>query len=145
MRYLIADIEENGIDTEIYRDPEPAVGSVEDALNNLLISELDPAPLAQDDIEKLDAQEANCTFRRTASEEPILVSTEDGSKGAMKLNGVLIELEGEGQTSTGTLAFSTPGVSMRVNRLADGFRDNAELIFALDQGLTVGYRGFYDC
>ena len=26
-----------------------------------------------------------------------------------------------------------------------GWRQNAELVFALDQGLQVGYRGFYDC
>lgn len=145
MRYLIADIANSGAQRNAYQDPEPAVGSVQEALDNLLISELDPAPLGQRDIEKLDAQGANCAFRRTASEDPILVSAEDGSRGAMKLNGVLIALEGKGQSSESVLELSASGVTMRVNRLADGFRDNAELIFSLDMGLTVGYRGFYDC
>ncbi|GGL67368.1 hypothetical protein [Wenxinia marina] len=60
----------------------------------------------------------------------------------MLLNGVLVPLEGQGD-----LAFAADGVSMTVTPLgADAdWRSDAELVFALQDVPTVGYRGFWSC
>jgi hypothetical protein len=65
----------------------------------------------------------------------------------MKLNGVLVALKGAGDADAGGVEFSTPGTAITVRPLGDeaDWRSDAELVFELDQGLTVGYRGFYKC
>ncbi|WP_244649377.1 hypothetical protein [Neoaquamicrobium sediminum] len=65
----------------------------------------------------------------------------------MKLNGVLITLDTAGDPQSGIAEFSAPGTTIAVRMLGDeaDWRQNAELVFELDQGLTVGYRGFYAC
>ncbi|GGL86071.1 hypothetical protein GCM10011534_04980 [Pseudooceanicola nanhaiensis] len=138
MRYLIADIDENGPASEIYEDPAARPGTVEDALNTTLLGELDPAPLTRDEAGRIITPE--CGFARTAAADPILWIAEGGAA-AMKLNGVLIALEAQEDGQ-----FSAPGVSLRLRDLPDpDWRSNAELVFALENGPTVGYRGFDRC
>jgi hypothetical protein len=45
------------------------------------------------------------------------------------------------------LGHRVPGTTITVRPLGDeaDWRSDAELVFELDQGLTVGYRGFYGC
>lgn len=65
----------------------------------------------------------------------------------MKLNGVLLSLDGA-QADPGVLTYAAPGTTVTVLTLGNeaGWRAaDAELIFELDQGLRVAYRGFYDC
>jgi hypothetical protein len=45
MRYLIDEVAEGRLVKRIYRDPPAAAGTVEDALDNTLISTLDPSPI----------------------------------------------------------------------------------------------------
>jgi hypothetical protein len=77
----------------------------------------------------------------------ILWSSKDGGAGAMKLNGVVLPLEAAGKGEPTVKQFATPGLTMTVRPLGDeaGWRANAELLFALEQGLSVGYRGFWAC
>jgi len=66
----------------------------------------------------------------------------------MKLNGVIVPLEGPAAVkSSHGGKWSAEGVSMTVRPLGEdaGWRSNAELVFVLDKGLTVGYRGFWSC
>jgi hypothetical protein len=65
----------------------------------------------------------------------------------VKLNGVLISLEAEGGSQEGATTYSAPGTTITVQPLGDeaDWRQNAELVFELDEGLSVGYRGFYGC
>ena len=138
MRYLIADIEENGPASAVYEDPAARPGTVEDALNTTLLAELDPAPLTRDEAAQIIAPE--CGFARTAEADPILWLAEGGAA-AMKLNGVLITLEAQEDGR-----FAAPGVRLRLRELPDpGWRSDAELVFALENGPTVGYRGFDRC
>ena len=64
---------------------------------------------------------------------------------AVKLNGVLVDLElvdgAEGAR------FEAPGLTVSVERLEEDadWRQGASLVFELEQGLSVGYRGFYEC
>jgi hypothetical protein len=138
MRYLIAALAETGEAAEIYHDPPARVGSVEEALSNLLIASLDPAPLTRDELPDEAAAELACGFRRVEGEDPILWTAEGG--GVTKLNGIIIPLQAAGY---GT--YVADGISMEVREVDGGFRSGAELIFTLEQGLEIGYRGFYDC
>ncbi len=138
MRYLIADIGTTGELDEIYRDPPPQVGTLEQALNNTLIATLDASPVALDALPE-EAEMMACGFRRVKTEDPIFLAGDGGA--LMQLNGILLELEDRGDG-----VFGAPGVTMSLQDVSEGgWRGSAELIFALDEGLTVGYRGFYDC
>lgn len=139
MRYLIEDIDRNGPQSEIYRDPEPQPGTVQDALNTTLRAELDPAPMTRDEAGQLIAPV--CGFSRTREADPVLWIAGDGAAAAMKLNGVLIPLEVQDDG-----AYAAPGVTMALTPLPEaGWRSNAQLVFALEDGPTVGYRGFSTC
>ena len=65
----------------------------------------------------------------------------------MKLNGVLVPLEAAGETQAGGAVFAAPGTTVTVRPLGEkaDWRSDAELVFELDRGLTVGYRGFWGC
>lgn len=139
MRYLIADIDARGEAASIYEDPPPSVGTLDDALSSTLISTLDPSPVALDALpEGTDTSALTCGFRRVEDDDPILLANGDGA--LIQLNGVILTLD-----ATGDGTFAAPGITMSVREIPeDVCRGGAELIFALDQGLTVGYRGFYD-
>lgn len=140
MRYLIADIDANGEVRSIYEDPPPSVGSLEEALSNTLIATLDPSPVTLDALpDGTDTSALTCGFRRVEGEDPILLTNDEGA--LTQLNGVILTLDAEGSDT-----FAAPGITMTVRDVPEAdWRGGAELIFALDEGLTVGYRGFYDC
>lgn len=146
MRYLIGEVSEGRIVDSIYEDPLPEEGTVEEALANTLISELDPAPMPEAEADALLGRGSRCAFFRTAESEPVLWVGRSSGTGAMKLNGVLIELAGGGDMDE-AVRLAAPGVTMTVRPLGDEatWRSDAELVFALEQGLTVGYRGFWSC
>jgi hypothetical protein len=143
MRYLVADIDASGETDEIYEDPPAEVGTLEEALNSTLIATLDPSPLALSDLpERAETGALDCGFRRVEGEDPVLWTNDEGA--LMNLNGVIVPLERE-EADRGRV-WSAPGVTMTVRQIEEaGWRGGAELVFALGQGLTVGYRGFYDC
>ncbi|OAB55228.1 DUF305 domain-containing protein [Phormidium willei BDU 130791] len=150
MRYLIADIGTRGETETIYQDPPARAGTLEDALNRTLTAGLDPAPVARDTLpadalpgdalpEDAGVEALSCGFRRVADEDPILLAGEGAA--VMKLNGIFLTLEGRGDG-----VYATPGLTMTLRDLPEAdWRGGAELIFALEQGPTVGYRGFSDC
>ena len=145
MRYLIAEVSEGNVVETIYQDPPAEVGTVDDAIGRALISTLDPSPMPEAEAEQILEPGPRCVFNRSPETDPILWASE-GGPAAMKLNGVLVPLEAGAETDGG-LEFTSQGVTMTVRPLGDeaDWRSDAELVFELDQGLTVGYRGFYDC
>jgi hypothetical protein len=147
MRYLIADVSAGNVVEEIYEDPPAEVGTVEAALSNTLIAGLDPSPMPDAEADQWLEAGPRCTFRRSPEDDPILWTIQDGGAGAMKLNGVLVPLEATARTETGDVEYAAPGVTMSVRQLRDeaSWRSDAELVFALEQGLRVGYRGFWSC
>ena len=147
MHYLVADISDGRVVESIYHDPPARPGSVADALSNTLISTLDPAPMPKAEAGRVLDAAPRCTFNRSPETDPILWIAADDTNAAIKLNGILVELEGGGQAQNGGARFFTPGAAVSVRTLGDeaGWRANAELIFELDEGLSVGYRGFYRC
>jgi hypothetical protein len=144
MRYLIAHVADGQGPEQIYEDPPATVGSIEDALSRTLIATLDPTPLSAAEAQRVVQTADFCRFSRSAEGDPIFWASTDGSAGAMKLNGVIVKLEGSGDGGR----FGTRGAIVSVDFLDDeeaDWRANAELAFALDAGLTAGYRGFYFC
>ncbi|SFG71178.1 protein of unknown function [Palleronia marisminoris] len=147
MRYLIAEVTAGDTVESIYQDPPAEPGTIEDALSNTLISELDLAPLPASEADQVLGDNLRCAFNRSPEDDPILWIAEDGEAAAMKLNGVLVDLEAAGEQD-GAIRFTAPGTTIRVDALGEDeedWRQEAELIFELEQGLTVGYRGFYGC
>ena len=146
MRYLIADVSGGNVVESIYQDPPAEPGSVEDALSNTLVSTLDLAPMPEAEADRVLGTTAPCTFNRSPETDPVLWASEGGAA-AMKLNGVLIALEAESGPQEGSTTFSAPGTTVTVRPLGDeaDWRQNAELVFELDEGLSIGYRGFYGC
>lgn len=140
MRYLIADIDAAGEAHDIYRDPPPRVGTLDDALNNTLVATLAPSPLTSDEFLKASAEGTpDCGFRRVKGEDPVIWAN-DGSA-VTKVNGVIILLDSEGEGTYGV-----PGITMTIRSLDDAdWRSGAELVVTLERGPTIGYRGFYEC
>ncbi|MBZ8132588.1 DUF305 domain-containing protein [Afifella sp. IM 167] len=146
MRYLIAEVSDGNVVESIYQDPPAEPGSVEDALSNTLVGTLDLAPMPEAEADRVLGTTAPCTFNRSPETDPILWASEGGAA-AMRLNGILISLEAEGEPQGGAATFSAPGTTITVQPLGEeaDWRQNAELVFELDEGLSVGYRGFYSC
>ncbi|MBS1303450.1 DUF305 domain-containing protein [Loktanella sp. SALINAS62] len=147
MRYLIDEVSEGDIVESIYQDPPARVGTIETALNNTLIATLDPSTMPEAEADQILNSSPRCTFNRTPEEHPVLWTEQDGGAAAIKLNGVLVPLAAVGETETGEMLFEAQGTRVTVTPLgADAdWRSNAEMIFGLEQGLTVGYRGFWAC
>ncbi|MFT6533806.1 MAG: hypothetical protein ACJASC_003371 [Limimaricola cinnabarinus] len=147
MRYLIANVAGGNVVESIYQDPPAEPGTIENALANTLISTLDLAPMPKAEADRVLEAGARCTFNRSPETEPVLWADQEGGAAAMKLNGVLMALEGAGEADAGGVQFSAPGTMVTVRLLGDeaDWRADAELVFELDQGLSVGYRGFYGC
>ncbi|MEC7760889.1 MAG: DUF305 domain-containing protein [Pseudomonadota bacterium] len=139
MRALIADVDTGNLVREIYHDPAPAAGSLEDALNNTLLSELDPRPLTAEQAGDALPDGATCAFRRTRNEEPVLIASSGGTTAAMLLNGTILSLEADGDG-----VWATDGLRMTVSEVGGG-RSSSLLTFELDPGPTAIYRGFWSC
>ncbi|MBO6727626.1 MAG: DUF305 domain-containing protein [Rhizobiaceae bacterium] len=145
MRYLIADVAAGNVAETVYQDPPAEPGTVDDALANTLVSSLDPAAMSKDEADKVLAGEARCRFQRSPEADPMLWVSDQGA--AMKLNGVLISLDDNGDVENGRVEYSAPGATVTVRSLGGeaDWRQDAELVFALEQGVRRGYRGFYGC
>jgi len=142
MRYLIAEVSEGNVVETIYRDPPAEVGSLQDALANTLISTLDLSPVPEAEADQILDTSDRCTFNRSPETDPILWTAADGAQGAMKLNGVLVPLE---QSADGAFTAGESALSVRSLGEDADWRSDAELVFRLEQGLSIGYRGFWTC
>ena len=165
MRYLIAELEddEDAVRPEMLEGDEgPEIVSLQEALNTPDIAALDPGPMSEAEANSALEPGPGCRFSRTAEGRPILVARapegEAGfADGVMKLNGKLVLLRSRSQGGfEGLLSgpvMAAEGVRMSVmpvpdeeTEIVDGMRRRvADLVFELDQGLTVGYRGYYSC
>ncbi|MBL3704987.1 DUF305 domain-containing protein [Sulfitobacter sp. BDSS02] len=136
MRALVADLKRGEVVREVYEDPAPRNGTLNDALNNTLLSELDLAPLPAD----AGATGETCSFRRTRTEDPIMLASADRNAATVSLNGVILTLE---STEDGT-AFTTEGLNITIHQV-DARRFDTRLTFSMSPGPTVSYGGFWSC
>jgi hypothetical protein len=142
MRYLIGQVSSGATVERVHEDPPPRVGTLDDALGTVLISTLDLAPMNEAEADQVLSAGDRCAFNRSPESDPILWTRADGGRGAMKLNGVLIALDRQEEGF-----YATGGATVAVRPLGEeaDWRANADLLFRLEQGLEVGYRGFWTC
>ncbi len=146
MRYLIGEMSAGDTVESIYRDPPAVVGTIDAALHNTLIASLDAAPMPRAQADRLLGSGPRCAFNRSPESDPVFWAAQDGGTAALKLNGVLVTLEAEGDVSGGA-TFTAPGARVAIRPLGDeaGWRADAEMVLALERGPTIGYRGFWSC
>ncbi len=149
MRFLVADLAAGNVVETIYHDSPAEPGSIEDALRNTLVSRLDLAPMPEAEADRMLGLGAGerCRFNRSPETHPVLWTDREGNAAAMKLNGVLVALEAAGEIDDGGFAFRAPGATVTVRPLGEAadWRSDGELVFELEQGPRIGYRGFYGC
>lgn len=164
MRYLIAELgnRRSAMVPEIDEAEPAGVASLDAALAKAEIAKIDPAPMQRDEFDKVLPAAPGCGFSLTATGRPVLVARATASRGVMaeavtKLSGALVPLKSagpsgfEGLVSGPTL--QADGIRMVIKPVAgeepeatNGVqRWKADLRFELEQGLRVGYRGFYFC
>ncbi|MFN3207986.1 MAG: DUF305 domain-containing protein [Roseovarius sp.] len=136
MRALVADLDAGKVVQEVFEDPAPRNGTLDDALNNTLLSELDLAPLPAD----AGPVGETCGFRRTRTEDPVMLATADGDTASVSLNGVILSLKGR---EDGTV-FTTEGLDITLDSV-DAPRFDTRLTFSMTPGPTVSYGGFWSC
>jgi hypothetical protein len=142
MRYLIGQVSSGATVERIHEDPPPRLGTVDDALGRVLISTLDLSPMHGAEADQVLSAGERCAFYRSPESDPILWTGADGARGAMKLNGILVALDRQDEG-----VYATGGATLSVRLLGSegDWRANADLLFRLEQGLEVGYRGFWSC
>ena len=140
------------------QDTTAEIVSADEAIHSSNITMLDPAEMNRAEIEKALGRAAGCDFSYTRAGTPIL-SVREPALGAsetlavVKLNGELVLLHPERPfVPNEELAVAADGMRMIVTPLVDAearrnpfLTANAQMIFELDEGLRVGYRGFYSC
>ncbi|MFU8815221.1 MAG: DUF305 domain-containing protein [Pseudomonadales bacterium] len=165
IRYLIADLRASGDAARpaIYEEEDTGeVVSVSEALRATRLGALHPEPLEPAEADQVLGPGRGCSFLWTAESDPILTARIPASEtpvahGVMKLNGKLVALHGQSQGGFEALAagaaMAADGLRVSVAPVADAeaqedngtTRRRADLMFELEQGRTVGYRGFYRC
>ncbi|MCE6967379.1 DUF305 domain-containing protein [Cereibacter sphaeroides] len=145
MGYLVGEIGAGRAVDSVYEDPPARVGDVAAALSTVRRAALDPAPVPASEADRILPPADRCAFHRSRESDPILwVGPQGGA--AMKLNGILVALEGPPPGNT-PADYAAEGVTMTLRPLGESadWRGDADLIFALEGGPTVGYRGFWRC
>lgn len=139
--------------------PEVVPGPV--AVGTPDITTIDPVTMNPAEIDRVVSPGRRCSFAYTAASPPVLVGgakTKDASIiGVVKLHGRLVELAAQHAKSVEELSagamFTARGMRLTVKpdreeggEAKEGQRRwPANLLFELDQGLHVGYRGWYTC
>ncbi len=151
-----------GMEKPLARKPLPEVVSAREALQTPDLTIIDPATMDKAEIHKVIPAGPQCSFAYTAESFPVLAGGTDdkaagGVAGVVKLHGRLVELSARQAKTfdelTSGVVFTADGIQLTVTPDPDNdasqtqgaWRRPANLIFELDQGLRVGYRGWYSC
>ena len=146
-----------GMKEPLMRGPAPELVSLREAVQTPNITAIDLQTLQRAEIEKVLGKGPYCAFAYTSESPPVLafIATE-GVRGVIKIHGRLATLGAEQAPQQEALArgvaLTTEGGRVEV-RTADnesasveaGEARVADLLFELEQGLHVGYRGWYSC
>lgn len=144
-----------GVKQPLMRGPAPELVSLGEAVQAPDITAIDPQTMHQAEIEKALGAGPYCAFAYTAESPPVLAfKAAEGVRGVIKIHGRLVMLGAEQAQQPATpaqgVALSTEGGRVEV-RVANGSAGSggepqvADMLFELEQGLRVGYRGWYRC
>jgi hypothetical protein len=134
-------------------DPQPEIVSARKAVNTPDIPTIDPQTLDTAEIAKVLRGGPLCVFAHTAESPPVVAleaTKENGALGVVKIHGRLVKLTVR-RTESGAFALSADGMAVEIKPASndDGARSaelhEADMHFELEQGLRVGYRGWYRC
>ena len=150
-----------GMEKPLTEGPMPEVVPGPVAVATPDITTIDPATMNPAEIGKVVSPGPRCSFAYTAASPPVLVggvkATETSITGVVKLHGRLVELTAQQVKTVGELGagatFTAEGIRLSVKpEREEGGEVNkglrrwpANLLFELDQGLRVGYHGWYTC
>ena len=142
-----------GMESEMAPEPMPEIVSADQALHTAAIPAIDPETMQEAEIDKVLPAGSRCGFSYTSSSRPVL-SGGTGT-GVVKIHGRLVALQSDATTAdalAGPITFQTEGMQLTVRPLEDKprvrngeSRQKAEMHFEIEDGLTVGYRGWYSC
>jgi len=133
--------------------PPPKVVSASEAVSTPDIPTIDPQTLDDAEIEKVLGAGPRCIFAYTAESPPVValeVAGQDAGQGVVKIHGRLVKLAAQ-RVEAGGFALSGDSMSIRIEPAAgkgDAMPNDlteADTLFELEQGLRVGYRGWYRC
>ena len=149
-----------GVEQRPMHEPMPEIVSLDQALQTPVIPTVDLGTMHAAEIEKILGAGPLCFFAYTAGSPPVLAvqNAENGTgRGVIKVHGKLVELQqdaapdyhGMGEP----IALEAGGAQVKVtlapetdiDGLDPGREYAADAVFTLDQGLKVGYRGWYRC
>lgn len=138
-------------------EPMPEVVSAEEAIQSPNIPAIDPLTMHESEVQKVVPAGPRCSFAYTAASPPVLVGATDRQTnrliGVVKLHGRLVELTANQADPLEALAtgptFTADGLRLAVEpEPATGGtgRRPANMHFEiLEEGLLIGYRGWYSC
>lgn len=150
-----------GMEKPLAEEPMPEVVPGPVAVGTPDITTIDPATMNAAEIDNVVPPGPRCSFAFTAASPPVLVggvnATGDAITGVVKLHGRLVELAAQHAKTIDELnagaTFTAQGIRLTVKPEREeggevGERRRrwpANLLFELEQGLHVGYRGWYTC
>lgn len=138
----------------------PEIVPAAEAIRTAAIPTIDLHTMDEAEYEKVLSEGQRCRFLYTSGGGPVLAASATGGEaatGVVKIHGKLIELKAERVTSFDALlngaTFVADGLRVQVIpdadenfELHDGrTQREADAILELEQGLKVGYRGWYAC
>ncbi|MEH6389191.1 MULTISPECIES: hypothetical protein [Pseudomonas] len=149
------------MDNSMMQAPPPEVVGAQQAVNSPDIPTIDPQTMQRAEIEKVLGDGPYCQYRYTAESPPVLAASNAAKneryRAVMKIHGRLVELSADQnpgyENLNKGLAFTAQGLEMKVFPDGEGQAESAkpgervatELHFSLEQGLSIGYLGWYEC
>lgn len=150
-----------GIEQPLIKDPMPEVVSASEAIQNPDVTTIDLQTMEEAEFEKVVPIGPRCSFAYTAKSPPVFASgiAAEGNtaQGAIKVHGKLIQVTAQAVNNFEALVdgalFTADGLKVEVTpHPNEGAKEHqgkrrwpANAILELEQGLKVGYRGWYTC
>lgn len=142
-----------GVKQPLMSDPSPKIVGAREAVGTPDIPTIDPQTLDAAEIEKVLGAGPRCIFAYTAESPPVValeLTNDKSGQGLVKVHGRLVKLAAQ-RAEVGGFALSADGMSVRIQAAAEAGDAmptelaEADMVFELEQGLRVGYRGWYRC
>lgn len=140
------------------KETMPEVVPASEAIASPDIPSIDLYSMAEAQYEKVIPEGSRCTFSYSAAGRPVLAAAvgADNARGAVMIHGRLVELAAQANTfdrlaeggtfTSGTLSVQViPEPEGETHRERGKIRREADALLVIDQGLQVGYTGWYTC
>ena len=146
-----------GVDQLRERRSMPEVVSAAEAVRTPEISTIDLQTMDAAEFEEIIGAGSRCTFSYTSEGSPVFaasMTSQEGAEGAIKIHGKLVRIVAREVKTVDALVqgatFTADGLRVDVSPKpkeddAGGQPRQANVVLELEQGLKVGYHGWYTC